>query len=366
MTNFVDRVNHMPMTRPNSTILAAILALSVIFMHPVSVSAQSRSVTFDATAWNFGTIEEDKGAVSHVFTFVNNSDSPVTVRKAIPSCNCIVASFASVPVEPRKTGEVLVTFSPSGSVGATHRTVELVDEKGISLGTLSTDADVIPSDRDIQDRYPIVLGTYLYASRSKIPFGYIKEGESMTQIVYLANSSSKTLKIELYAGGPPFLSIEHENYIGPGKEIPVILTYSAPEGDGIFATWNNVITVTVDGHAVSGQLTTSAIQLERAEKSADAPAMQTYPSEGKLKKGFFGSRYSGSIEIRNNGVSDLIIHAVEVPMNSKFSISNGTALKKGGKIDATLSIDNPTDGDYVVLIFTNDPVRPYRELYYHK
>ncbi|MBR6081477.1 MAG: DUF1573 domain-containing protein, partial [Salinivirgaceae bacterium] len=116
---------------------------------------------FDTYEHDFGTISEADGPVSHVFHLLNNSDKSVAISRAVPGCSCINADFVSTPVEPGKMTDVVVTYSPSGAVGDTYRTIEIMAADGRSLGTLSTKANVVPADRSIQERYFYTLADML-------------------------------------------------------------------------------------------------------------------------------------------------------------------------------------------------------------
>ncbi|MBO4603621.1 MAG: DUF1573 domain-containing protein, partial [Salinivirgaceae bacterium] len=131
--------------------------LSIIVAITLSLCANAQNdasvPVFDTYEWDFGTISEADGPVSHAFHLLNNSNRNVAISRAIPGCSCINADFLSTPVEPGKMTDVVVTYSPSGAVGDTYRTIEIVDTEGRSLGTLSTKANVVPADRSIQERY---------------------------------------------------------------------------------------------------------------------------------------------------------------------------------------------------------------------
>ncbi|WP_303743463.1 DUF1573 domain-containing protein, partial [uncultured Muribaculum sp.] len=76
------------------------------------------------------------------FTLKNKSKEPVSISKAIPSCECISAQYPTTPIAPGSTAEVMVVFTPAKSIGKSFRSVELLDDKGKTLGALSVEAVV--------------------------------------------------------------------------------------------------------------------------------------------------------------------------------------------------------------------------------
>ena len=107
------------------------------------LSAQRKSpVSFDAYAWDFGTVNKDDGAVCHTFTFKNISKSAVKIQKSLPSCECIRAFYADKDILPGETGKVMVAFYPKGVTGKSDRSVELIGRDGATLGALSVKAVV--------------------------------------------------------------------------------------------------------------------------------------------------------------------------------------------------------------------------------
>ncbi|MFR6415865.1 MAG: DUF1573 domain-containing protein [Alistipes shahii] len=51
--------------------------------------------------WDFGTIRESDGRVSHTFTGVNRGDKPLVILDVVTSCGCTVPEFSRQPDHPR-------------------------------------------------------------------------------------------------------------------------------------------------------------------------------------------------------------------------------------------------------------------------
>lgn len=64
---------------------------------------------------DFGTIKEADGPVTHTFKFKNEGVLPLVITKVTASCGCTQPEYTKEPVAPGKTGEIKVTFNPSGN-----------------------------------------------------------------------------------------------------------------------------------------------------------------------------------------------------------------------------------------------------------
>jgi len=318
---------------------------------------------FDHTNWNFGSIREADGVVSHNFTIFNPTDTPLRVTGAMPSCTCIMAQLPDEPVGPGLSAEIVVFYSPSGAVGPTHRTIEILGPKGRSLGILGTDADVTPADRTIEERYPIVLAPCLYANMNTVPFGYMEPGEKVSKVIYFANSSRERMYLEFSQSGSGLLQVQCPPVIGPGNEVAVMLTYSMPS-DKNFISRYDTLSVRIEGQKMSGQIRTSAICLTKGREGAGAPRLRAYPSVVETKPTLLHKSRRGSVELSNDGSGDLLINGTEVPDGAGFSLEPGTVIPAGKTIKAELSVPGGAKST-IVRIFTNDPIRPYKDIIFN-
>ena len=91
--------------------------LTLLFMlglFAVQADEPIAEIAFDKTVHNFGTFSEKDGVVKCTFTFKNIGDAPLVVNQVLASCGCTTSSFTEKPVEPGKTGEILITYNGKG------------------------------------------------------------------------------------------------------------------------------------------------------------------------------------------------------------------------------------------------------------
>ena len=134
-----------------------ILMATFALLTAITMQGQGKAgVTFDSYEWDFGNIEAAEGALCHTFVLQNKSKSAVKIGKTISSCECIKALYKSDAIMPGEKAEVLIVFNPTASRGKTYRSVELLDDGGKTLGSLSVKAQVDDNKKQYSTdhRYP--------------------------------------------------------------------------------------------------------------------------------------------------------------------------------------------------------------------
>ena len=88
----------------------AIYLLSAAFMLAcLPCRAQEPSpLRFSETEWDFGTIREEDGPVTHVFNFTNNGIVPIAIDRVNASCGCTSPQYPRSLVEPGGRAEIKV------------------------------------------------------------------------------------------------------------------------------------------------------------------------------------------------------------------------------------------------------------------
>lgn len=322
--------------------------------------AQDFPVVFNTRAWDWGEISEADGNVSFVFMFRNVSSGPVAIGKVYASCSCIYSEYSRDAVAPGGTGKIVVTFSPAGSAGPTHRSLEVFDSGGSFLGVLNLRADVEPLNLTLQEKYHTVFSDVLLANRHNVPFGYVYHGQHSTKYIYVANPSDRKVTLRTaVADAASLLDIDAPEYLGPGEESVIALSYRIPDDGNFFASLADTVFVFADGRRCRLPITSEAVAMAPVPESG--AVMWTYPSAVKLSKTRTG--YCGEIRIGNNGTSSLEIKAVEIPEGVTADICAGMGIAPGGRISVNAVSDVP---DFTIVIFTNDNIRPYKELRFNK
>jgi len=84
-------------------------------------SAQNKAViSADETSFDFGTIKEANGNVSHTFKIKNSGEAPLVLTRVIASCGC-----TKEPIAPGKTGDIKITYNPKDRPGPFVKTISV-------------------------------------------------------------------------------------------------------------------------------------------------------------------------------------------------------------------------------------------------
>ena len=104
-----------------------IFVFVVILLSIGAIAAQGKQAVISAkeTTFDFGTIKEGDGKVSHTFVIDNTGDGPLVLTRVIASCGCTTPEWTKEPVAPGKSGDVKITYNPAGRPGAFVKTISI-------------------------------------------------------------------------------------------------------------------------------------------------------------------------------------------------------------------------------------------------
>ena len=333
------------------------LSVVLAFLMPVCHAQEPRNaIVFNTDEYDFGEIADPTRPLSCTFMFMNTSDATVEFASPVPGCSCIKASISPKTVAAGETGEVEVIFDPSGSMFRTYRTVGVYSKDGEHIRTLGVSAYVNSSGLGISERYPIVLGGGLRAARSDVAFGYLYWDEPAVRTIAVINAGNEAIRVDVRAQSPaPGLSVTCPQFLVPGAEGSIVLEYDMTDEAHEYRSGADSMEVLVDGLAVPGGINTSYILMGRLSGDGPHPSLRSYPSVSVLSES--GGRYSGEAELYNDGPVPLRIFAVNG--EAWTNLRSGTVIEAGGQLKVEAVSDKPS---FRLELFTDDPVRPYKEL----
>lgn len=92
--------------------MIVMLALVAVFAAGAEAKKKQADIKFAETTYDFGTIPEHGGPVTHVFSFTNTGDANLVIIDAKADCGCTQPEYPAQPIAPGKTGKIKVTFNP--------------------------------------------------------------------------------------------------------------------------------------------------------------------------------------------------------------------------------------------------------------
>ena len=90
---------------------------------------------------NFGEIIQGE-KVTYSFTFKSNGDGPLVISDVSSTCGCTVPSWPTSPIEPGKTGDIVVIFDSDGKRGKVVKEISVLTNAVPSTRILTIKADI--------------------------------------------------------------------------------------------------------------------------------------------------------------------------------------------------------------------------------
>ncbi|MFI3282202.1 MAG: DUF1573 domain-containing protein [Rikenellaceae bacterium] len=243
--------------KTNSSIL-----LIICLLFPFS-GIFSQILKFSTPTWNFGTIEEEGGTVSHTFDFVNDAKSPVVITDIKTSCGCTTFDYSRKPIAVGASSTIEIKYDPMYRPGAFSRDITIFTSADKEPTRITITGDVTPRRRSVQEEYPYILGegvriTTLYAYLQNVAPSAPTQAQA--QII---NTSDKTRSIEFRDQSPTsHLKVLSATTLKPGESAAVDLIYEIAADGGIYGELDDIVEIYIDGKISSMTLRTRAYAIE--------------------------------------------------------------------------------------------------------
>ena len=103
-----------------------LLTLSFIFFSFFNSFSQKSEIVFETPEFNFGDIQENKGKVSHKFSFTNNGKESIRILTVKPSCGCTTPNWSKDEIKPGKKGFIIAEYNPKGRPGVFRKSLSVI------------------------------------------------------------------------------------------------------------------------------------------------------------------------------------------------------------------------------------------------
>lgn len=348
------------------------LAAVVAAMFAVTKAYAQNSLSplvFDSYEWEFGSLREVDGEVTHIFRFTNTGDVPVVVERVRVDCGCTAADYSREPVMPGGEGQVEVRFDPARLSGAFSKKITVYSGGGSNRNLLTVSGYVVSRPRSVEEDYPFVVGSGVRMQAMYAAFGYVENGQAKSVAVGVANASDRPVRFGLKpAAGTAIVKIAAPETLAAGEQALVTLTYDLTGRGPLYGLLVEKLYVTVDGTVAELPFTVNAIAVDDFSNVglAEAPRCSVSPVTRDFGEVCGGERLETVVEIRNTGSAPLIVRSVSLRHGTECGLEAGTEVESGATLSVPVSFTVPGDAAGAVsggmTFVVNDPMRPLREV----
>lgn len=196
--------------------ISVTLSILLVSIHLLNAQELSADIAFEERVYNFGTIKEANGKVSHTFVFQNKGKTPVTVSEVNTGCGCIGKVVTAGPIKPGGKGKVTITFDPGYKSGFFSKEIVVFSNNNKQYNRIWVEGVIEPMEHPVENDYPYSFGSGLFLRLKVLALGYLKPGETREMDLHYANSTDKemTLRFE------PNSNIGGLKIASPGKLKP--------------------------------------------------------------------------------------------------------------------------------------------------
>ena len=253
---------------PNRVIFLILLTLCAL-----TASAQEH-LSFRPDTWDFGTIRETDGRVSHTFTGVNRGDSPLVILDVVTTCGCTVPDFSKKPILPGEKTQITVTYDPANRPGSFTKELWVYSSEKRKIATLTVQGSVIPRQKTVEELYPVDAGGGLRLASTLNAFSYIYPGRQVQAAIGYANTSKRPVRLELRPETTSgALRTDYPKQIAPGERGEINFAYLIPADKPRYGTVRDALEVLIDGRSNGTTLVTHGIGVDPqpADATQNAP-----------------------------------------------------------------------------------------------
>lgn len=191
---------------------------------------KSSPLLFEEQAFNFGSIQEENGKVSHSFVFRNMSNKPLVINQVVADCGCMSNEYTKDPVEPGGKGEVVVSYNPAYRPGDFYREITIFSNDNEQIDWLTVEGTVIPFEHPVEEDYPYGFGKGLYLHLKVLSFPRIAVGAFREIILGYANDTNEPMTLEfVIEGEQPNISFEDPGKLDAKERGQVVIKYTMKE-----------------------------------------------------------------------------------------------------------------------------------------
>ena len=355
-----------------------IISMLSMALIAVAIMAQQPVITFEKVSHDFGKINEADGRVTTVFKFKNEGMAPLVLSNVRASCGCTTPKWPKEPIEPGQTGDITVTYNPSGRPGRFQKTITITSNATESTKRLTIKGEVIPKPANPAQNYRIAMGDLMLKNQN-IQFGTIRKGASATREIEYANFTNQNIQVELATNDADIFLLSQVSLpvVKPNEsgKLSFIFDTKACKQYGPQTVYAYVV---VNGKSIQTdeyKITLTADVMEdfsqmSAEARQQAPILSIENAQIDLGTVAAGKKLKGHFYIRNSGTNPLLIRRVYCSDESVVAIAPKSIKASHKLTPVKIEINTLQNGKTmepgkyarVLQVITNDPNQPRKNV----
>lgn len=349
-------------------LLRYILLSSQMLLFSALLSAQNNPLCFDSVLFDFGTIAEEQGVVTHDFRLRNNGTAPLVVVDVRANCGCTTFDYTNRPLLPDNEMTIRVEFNPQNQVGTIARKIYIRTSAADTV--LMLRGNVVPRRRSASERCRLEVGGSLFLDSNAHDFGVVEQGTMPRSSFALYNGSDAVIRLNvvpIIESG--FMDIRYPHELKPHEEAVIDFGYNVAEN--FYGTVNDIFAIDVNGKRSDVQLIMSGVAVDARRDvdingAAKIELSKNFIKFGVLKRNS-ATKYA-NVDIRNTGTAPLHIRRIETQSGAvqlHFEGSKTIAAGESRKLMVAISPNSQiygvvTDRIRIVSSDTSTPLRTLR------
>lgn len=331
------------------------------------LSQQAKQLQFKEETYDFGTIEEDKGQITHEFTFTNNSQRPVKILTVQASCGCTTPGWSKEPVAPGKSGYIQASYNPKGRPGFFNKSLTVTTDLEASPVILYIKGQVSTEDKPKESDFSVANGALRFkVSSFNMGKVHIKD-EYVVRSFPVFNAGSKPVTFSENFVSPKYIKVDVEpKVLAAGEKGMVRISYNGMIKNQYGFQSDNVELHTDDEVNPMKSFSVYATLEDyfpplTAEESAKAPQLKLQTSSldfGRLKPASVVVR---EVQVTNGGKKELVLKALQGNCTCITASASKTSIKPGESSTIKITFDpqgRSGTQQKAVTFYSNDPRNP--------
>jgi hypothetical protein len=339
------------------------LLLMIVWVLSVSaLFAQAKPVlSFKEESFDFGSIKESDGSVSHVFEFTNTGSTPLIITDVEPSCDCTTPEWTKSPVVRGAKGVIKVTYNPLGRGGYFKKEIAVSSNSSAGTVVLSVSGVVVRKEPIVEQKYTFAAND-IRMTRNYISFDTVYQKQRKVESIEVINTGKSNVELKFTSPGhlkvmPAVLPIE------AGKKVTFIVAFDATlKSDYGFVA--DYIKFTVNNQSDPKYFLTATASLCEdfskltVDQKANAPVVALESNSFPFGKVAEGEKVTYNFKVTNKGRTDLVLRKLSSTCGCTTAAPTNNNIKPGKT--ETIKITFDTQGrtgeqTKVITVITNSP-----------